>query len=409
MAGRFISTTYTNTVNGVTDFSKATLNNDFYYLNTQGRGTKVTFFNINTQKSTLDPGSKLIQSELGEQTPLRFDKINNLFIYNFNRNEINFNNDEFGLESAPITGESYILPNVIEPIDGSFFIVDHSENNFLYKVTDVDRDTLSNGHNVWKITWVLDRVTDKEILQNVVGEYEYIDAISGNNIKPVVESSKYKKAIKLENILESLSNYFKDLFYNEYTQTFGYKWYNEYNMYDPYIIEFIIKHKLLSGASEYMHIDHMCTLPATFGIDYTKSVFNAFEKRDKKLLLGCNRTAQANLITDATSIFATRYENYFCLDYNVINEANGPFNPRGIIPIMRDELVDNILNNFYYKPDDHDNAYKNIFVKFFNRNEILDIDLENLQYIQYSKSNECFYELIMIIYILQVTEKELLT
>jgi hypothetical protein len=100
---------------------------------------------------------------------------------------------------------------------------------------------------------------------------------------------------------------------------------------------------------------------------------------------------------------------YFCLDYNVIEEPNGPFNPRGIIPIMRDELVDEITNNIYYKPDEHDHAYRNIFTKYFNRNEILDIDLDNLNYMKFTMTNECFYELLFLIYILQATEKELLS
>jgi hypothetical protein len=138
-------------------------------------------------------------------------------------------------------------------------------------------------------------------------------------------------------------------------------------------------------------------------------VFHVLELRDKKKLFGSKRTAQANIIDDPTSLFKTRYEMYFCLDYNVIEEPNGPFNPRGIIPIMRDELVDEITNNIYYKQDEHDHAYRNIFTKFFNRNEILDIDIENLNYMKFTETNECFYELLFLIYILQATDKELLS
>ena len=409
MAGRFISTTYTDTVNGVTDINKATLNQDFYYLNSQGKGTKVTFFNINKEKSSLDPGSHLAYAELGDESPIRYDKINNVLIYQFNRNEINFNNEEFGLESADITGESYILPNTFEPVDGSFFIVDHAENKFLYKVIDVDRDTLSNGHNAWKISWKLDRISDKDILNNVVGEYEYYDAVSGNNIKPVVESTKFKKALKIENLLESLSEYFQDLFFSNAVQTFIYKWYNEANMYDPYAIEFIMRNKLLANASKYTYVNHACQLPKTFAFDYMSTVFHVIEEKNLKDLFGSKRTAQANIINDPTSLFSTRYENYFALDYNIILEPNGPYNPRGIIPIMRDEMVDRISRRLLYRPEDKDHAYRNIFVKYFNDIEITDQDIDSVNDMKFEYTNECFYETLFMIYILQSIEKQLLS
>ena len=409
MAGRFISTTYSDTVKGVTDINKATLNQDFYYLNSQGKGTKVTFFNINKEKSSLDPGSHLAYADIGDESPIRFDKINNVFLYQFNRNETNFNNDEFGLESAEITGESYILPNTFEPIDGSFFIVDHSNDKFLYKVTDVDRDTLSNGHNAWKFTWHLDRVTDKEILKNVVGEYEYYDAVSGNNLKPVVESTKFKKALELENILESLSEYFKDIFFSDKVQTFIYKWYNEANMYDPYAIEFIMRNRLLANASEYTYVNHACRLPKTFAYDYMSTIYHVIEEKKIDNIFGSKRTAQANLINDPTSLFSTRYEHYFALDYNVILEPNGPYNPRGIIPIMKDEMVERITRKLFYRPEDKEHAYRNIFVKYFNNMEILKEDIDSLDGMRFEFTNECFYETLFMIYILQDLEKQLLS
>ena len=89
------------------------------------------------------------------------------YIYQFNKAEFTYDNDEFGLGASTYEGESYILPNTVVPCDGDFFEVDHIEDStWLFKVTDCERDTLENGSNVWKIKWVLDRTSHIDIIKN---------------------------------------------------------------------------------------------------------------------------------------------------------------------------------------------------------------------------------------------------
>ena len=74
MAGRFTNTKYTKTVDSLVQATKGVLNNP-YYVFTDKKPTKVTYYRQNKTKTTLDPASGLNYSHVGEQSPIKFDKI----------------------------------------------------------------------------------------------------------------------------------------------------------------------------------------------------------------------------------------------------------------------------------------------------------------------------------------------
>ena len=311
MAGKFINTVYYDTQDSLVNMHEDLVQNPFYLFNDK-KGTKVTYYNINTEKTTLDPASKLAYTNLGEESPIRYNVIHDLYLYQFNKAELNFDNGEFGLESAPIEGESYILPNTIEPIEGDYFEVEHvKDNKWLFRVHDVQRDTLENGSNVYKISWKIDRTGNEEIVTNTVEEYKYVNTVEGTNLKAVVELTKYDIAKRLDDLSVSLGNYFRDLFYDKYVQTFIYKWYNEYNMYDPFAIEFIIRNKILSSIDDFIFVNHQTEIPTTFSIDYDKSIFRAFELQSIDKLKRCKCKSQADYIVEVLNKY-----NALTFDYN---------------------------------------------------------------------------------------------
>ena len=403
--GKFIDTKYFDGVDSLVNLNKDLVQNPFYQWNDK-KCTKVTYYNINKEKSTLDPGSRLAYDEGGEDSPIRYNKIEGFYLYNFPKIELNLENDDFGMTGQAIQGESYIMPNTIIPTENDWFTVDHiKDNDWLFKVTDVQRDTLENGSNVYKISWQLDRTSTEDVVNNVVEDYTFVNTVEGTNVKFIVKSDKYEKAKVFEEMATNLSNYFTDLFWSDRVQTFIYKWYNEYNMYDPFAIEFIIRNRLLVGADNYFHVQHQCQIPKTFSIDYNKSVYRAIELRDKEKLLLSNYRSQADYIEDLVGVFKTRYEMYWKLNYEVLLEENGPFNPRGIIPIMEQDLIDAIENN------DTENVFcfNKIIVKYFNKEEVTIEDLEGLDCIDLESAKVTYYTLLILIYILYFYTKSLLS
>ena len=407
MAGKFINTQYTDTVDNLVNMNHDLINNPFYLFNDK-KGTKVKYYNINQDKSTLDKGSKLSYTDLGSESPIRFNVIHDLFLYQFSKAELNFDVGDFGMSSNDITGESYILPNTINPTEGDFFEVDHiKDSTWLFKVTDVQRDTLDNGSNVFKITWLLDRTTNRDILNNVVEEYKYLFVQQGTNVKSIVKMEKYDIAAQLDNLATSLREYFTDLFYDEKVQTFIYTMYLDSKMYDPFIIEFINRNKLISTNGEYIYIDHKVPVNKTFAIDYEKSIYHAFELCNIDKLLYSTRISQARCIESQTSIFKSRYENYYELEYKVYSQDNNCFNPGGLIYAMDDDLVERIITNDKYT--EKVNLYKNIFIKYFNKEDLCKEDIENIHYFDICEVYSVFYYLLFLIFCIDNYTKSLLS
>lgn len=404
--GKFINTQYYDTVDTIVQMNTDLVQNPFYLFNDK-KCTKVKYYNINNEKTTLDPASKLSYTDLGEESPIRYNVVHDLYIYQFPKVELNFDAGEFGMENQPVQGESYILPNTIVPCDGDYFEVDHiHDSTWLFKVTDVQRDTLDNGSNVWKIGWALDRTSHKEIVDNVVDEYKYINVVEGTNIKSVVKLTNYELATLLEQTSANLANYFTDLFWVDRVQTFIYKWYNEYSMYDPFAIEFIIRNRILAGTDNYFHVQHQCSIPKTFSIDYNHSMYRAFELKDKKKLLTSAYKSQADYIDDLVGIFKTRYEMYWKLNYKCVLAENSPLNPKEIIPIISQDLMDAIQN------DDIDSVvcFERIIVKYFNDHDLTKDDLESLDCIDTSyDAKETYYTLLLCIFILDYYTQKLLS
>ena len=406
--GHIVTVKYTQTNDSFVNSSGVFLNNNFYSYNDK-KGLSVSYYNISNSDTSLDPASKLAYTDIGKDSPIRFNLIKGMYLYQFNKAELNFDNGEYGLESSAITGDSYILPNTIVPCDGDFFEVDHiKDSTWLFKVVDVQRDTLEDGSNMYKISWILDRTTNKDILKNIVKVFRYIDTMEGTNAKAVVEEEKYDIAKELDDLTVSFIQYFKDLFYSKAVQTFIYKWYNEYNMYDPFAIEFIIRNKLLNVQDGYTYVDHKMNPPRTFSIDYDKTIYRAFEDRDIKKLCSAQKQSQADFIDDITSIFSTRFEMYWSLNYKVIAEENGPLNPRGIIQIMDEDFEERILKN-----DKYDckcpYAYRNIIIKYFNNEGITSKDVENIDKIDLNSVKDIFYDCLYLIFCLDYYTKYLLS
>lgn len=409
--GKFINTQYSGAVDNLTDFHKDLLDQDFYQFTSNGqKPSKCTYYNLNKQESTLDPGSKLIYSEMGEDSPLRFDRIKNLYIYGMPRLEINLENGEYGMESSDLTGESYILPDQFTPTDNDFFSIYHTGKPWLFRVTDASMAMLKDGTQAWKINWELDRTTDREILKNIVKDFTFIEATPGTTTKRIIQDDNLELAKDIDNTAESVRNYFNDLFYSDKVQTYIYKFYTESRMYDPYAIEFIIRNKLMQASgSDYVYVEHQAPTNPHFAITYDRSIFKAFEMKDKDKFREYYYQAQADFIDDPKTIFSTRYEEYFMLNYNVVHAPNGPLNPRRIIPIIEEELIDRIEKEAYYDTqEEHERAYLNIIIKYFNNRDIVKEDYSYFDSLDYTPTYQLFYYLLFILFVLDYYTNKLL-
>lgn len=406
--GKFVNTQYKDTVKSLDGMAKDLLHNQYYRYNDRKAMTPSIYYNINKEATSLDSGAKIAYDELGDNSPIWFNRIEDLFLYGFPRIELDMENGDFGLESQPIQGECIILPNTITPCEGDFFEVPFIyDGPYLFKVVKVGRDTLENGANAFKVEFILDRTTNKDIKERISDQFIAIDTLDGTNNRTVIENKKYQLAKKIDDMCSNLKGYFTDLFFNRYVQTFIVEYNGEY-IYDPYLIEFLIRNEILSnGNDRYVSVSHQLAMPRTFAIDYDNCIFRAIETCSKEKMLVARNRWYTEAINNLASIFSTRYQTYYQTKY-VDNSMSTP----SIIAfsfgeVLSTSLIESIENDELSLPDDT-GRYKDIIIKYFASKDITEEDLDLIQSIEFSVGTEIYYTIPILIFCLESYIKKLL-
>lgn len=372
-----------------------------FYMYTEQKPTTVTYWNINATKTSLDPGIKQSYAEFGIESSYRYNKVNNFVLYGIPRIQLNFSITENGMEADPIEGEAIIIPNTIVPVVDDCFKINYlKEKGILFKVTKIDRDTMDNGANFYKISYILEETDEKyeKYLNSIMlaEEFEYIPGNVGTNFAALIKSSDKTNIERLTSLYETLQSYYVDLFYKPSIQTFTYL-YNDMWLYDPYIIEFMIRQGLFIKMGEFLYLDHLASLSSTFRIEYDSSIFRYVEKRNPRLKI-CSY--YPILITDVKCTMSDRLEPYYQLSNNKFNMDI--FNP--IININKD-LQDRIIQNLPYDENDPGSPiYRNIIINYMNTKgteyNITEKELDNLETLNYCYNKDLFYEIPLLMFVI---------
>ena len=396
MAGKFTNTTYGRTVDNLVKATKGVLKNP-YYVYTDKKPTKVTYYKQNLEKTTLDPDSGLNYAHIGEQSPIKFNKIEGFYLYGIDQITQNLDIGDFGLENDEITGQCIILPNTIEPTMGDYFRIPYLKEDILFRVNAVNDDTLDNGSNVYQIDYKLERVEDlKKIESQVVGTYKCIVNNIGTDFKCVIEDTSYQLIENLEGAMEDITAAYQ-IFFDSKVQNFIYL-YNGFHMYDPYLIEFMIRNKLMSYGADYVYVHHGASLSKTFGYDYTKTLYYILEHPEEIDTRTIFTTATAVGITDINSLMTTRQETYYQITYNDPNKINARIE---IFPI---EVIERCKSGELYKDTDtvEKQAY-NLMIAYFKK----DYDyikgnlIDMLRQMDYTDNIQYFYLIPINLFIIK--------
>ena len=411
-----INTSHSTMTQSVLDLQSDLVKNPFYLFNDK-KGTPVDYYNTNTSKSTLDPALKLHYSDYGDDSPIRYNLIKDLYIYGIDRIAMNLESGEYGMTSNEITGDATILPDTITPYPGDYFVINMTKQRYLFNVTSVSTDTFDNGGNYWRIEYRLKYLSDEDFKPLVEDEFNFVSGNVGTNYSPVLLKSKFDMLKILDDAAVNLKALFRGLYFNDKVQTYTFVHLyhlNELSMhanhfYDPYLMEFIIRHELLKDATgTYDFIDHKTYLRPEFNIKYNHSIWKVLETNEKDELPSCKHASSATYIDDPGTIFGTRYELYFEMTYAIPDAVAEIYAPA--IDIIPPEVIGHILEN---QPFDFDSRYGkyNLLVKYFNHNfDYKPEDIVPYERIQEGENNsENYFLLPMAIYIIEKYIKESMT
>jgi hypothetical protein len=163
--------------------------------------TKVVYYSINDPDTTTSLGFEDIYQVLGPNSPLRFDKIENMFIIGLTplapqegqASTTTVRN--YGLE-----GEGFIIPNTVMPKENDFFLINHIHMNHLFRVTQVTQDGL-NTDGSYRIAYKLfstNPIEINNIEKQIVGEYVMdLQTIGGEDLTPVIGKEDYELRSRL--------------------------------------------------------------------------------------------------------------------------------------------------------------------------------------------------------------------
>lgn len=394
--GKFTDTNYTNTVDKLISATKDAITNP-YYMYSDKKPTAVTYYAQNIEKSTLDEASGLNEAHIGKGSPIKFNKIENFFLYGIDRIGTETDLGEYGIEVSSIEGDAIILPNTITPREGDFFSIKYVKEDILFRVNNAVFDTLDTGANIWRIEYKFDQSNAKEKLdKQVVKNFKFLVNNVGTDFKALIQDSDFDLVERIEGIIEGLITYFENIFFDSRLQTFVFN-HDGWHMYDPFMIEFFIRNKVMNYGEEYLFVSHATSTNKTFGMDYRKTIFNMFETKDISRIKKVQHLATADLITDPNSLFVTRIEDYYSINYCDAMPYKTRFS---VIPT---DVLEHIEKNFPYSKGSK-NEFYNLWIAYFNNekdfvtSEFIDTALENTNYMDNLSS---FYGLAFSIYILE--------
>ena len=320
--------------------------------------TYVTYYHINNVNSITDSGLLNVERILGEDSPIRFQQIENFPIYGIETMKMDLSEEEEGL-TVSYDSEGTILPGTIEPLPNDLFVVSYLGNDYLFMVTSVEYGTIKSN-NYWKISYTLKSANHSEeiISSQILEKYNCIMDNIGTQDRCLVRSDIYEK-------IENLKSWYKKIM-RDYVITFYVKRYNSFMfdsgpiwIYDKYLTNFIHSNRLFVDDQNYkvMALSNE-DYSNTFHIQYENCIYRKIEEKDKAALNPIRHLEWS--ISYPDSIF-----NY----YKCNNVRSVFIIPTGEFEYLPDDLIGHIQNNELYE----DNILFNILIKYFN-NDLNDID-----------------------------------
>lgn len=353
-----------------------------------------TYYHINVNETTTDDGFRDIESIIGNKSPLRFQKITNFPIYNLEAVMLALEDSESGLDSN-YTGEACILPNTIKPLPNDFFLINHLNKSYIFRITEIGYDNI-RPDNYYKIGFRLEYLDDirAEELNNQVNDvFSCVLQNIGTENQCIIQEEYLNRIHEIDTMYNDMVQTYMTIFYNKIYNCFLGEYNGGMKIYDPFQAQFFNKHGLLNKKNDYSTI----VLSPAFNdnkrdIKYEKSIYRIFERRDVRLL--------------------TNFPYHLI---GGVSKTDSPFarwNDRSVlivdIPILKEEcecelFSNDILNTFKFNAPT-DSIYIEFMQKFIRNEEmsIYDIPLNlNEVLLSLNANEEVYFYTPILLYIIK--------
>lgn len=182
--------------------------------------TLVTYWNINDAETSTSLGMNTHYQILGVDSPLRFDKIENMVLLGFNQASPNDDKQVTGtsIRNYGVSGECYIIPGTIMPKENDMFIVNHLRMEHVFRVTQVTQDGLTTDGS-YRIAYSLYTTNPKEICflekQTVKLFVMDLQTVGGTDLTPVIGKQDYDHRHRLIKMVDDMVENYIARYYDE--------------------------------------------------------------------------------------------------------------------------------------------------------------------------------------------------
>lgn len=417
----FLQTADTMVDNSMQELANV-LNSKFTsYLQGNGTPVLVTYYNLDTNISTTELGSGTYDKRLGDNSPLRFNKILDFPVYGLK--EIIPSKDQLDGGLVDITvdnSEVIILPNSIKPNPLDHFVYHFLDGRSItFRVVDIEYSSIKSN-NYYKLSISLadinDDSTEDDLEDQTIKTYKTCLNIMGTNERCIVEDTVFETIESIEKIRKEMIQIYLDTFYEKKYNALVFRGHNGgYPLFDPYLTKFVVKNNVLdkSYSGDYIVlVDY--DMRYEVNKDYNKSIYHYLETRDN------NRMKRLSIMPAQFSTYDTNPFTYYgeevvfsmdlveYIDPRHLENAHGEGTPNSWCSneYIHTDLLHRIQNSQQWIDDLPDTSlqFANVIINFITKGNLHGLltnsIMEDLVEYEISYNWDDFIYVPMLIYIL---------
>lgn len=301
----------------------------------------VTYLPINHTMSRADVGTGGIDTEIGPTSPIRYNRINNLPVYNMPEIQPDITFDESGTDISIDLSGLALLPGTIKPTPGDYLILSFPGiREFLFRVTNIAYNTIqSNDFYVFDAD-VKDIGVDvlTRVLPQIVETYDTVFENIGTQDRCFIRTEDVVKANNLARIMGELEDFYKATFFNQECNAFILyrnpdEDYRSSWLYDPYLEKFILRSSIYyqKGDTAAFLLTPNDMLPIEFDYMFKRTLQYAVLNRTMDYICPFTYYYQSSNMKRCSPFFINDYAcntvNLFLTDHNLFPEPVPPIDP----------------------------------------------------------------------------------
>lgn len=250
----------------------------------------VTYYHLNQAMTRSDVGTGGVEKDIGDRSPLRFNKILDFPLYNIPELKPDLVYDETGYDIDLDMSDIVLLPNTIKPSPSDYVLIKFPGiKTYLFRVNSVGYNTVQSN-DFYTISMDVRYIgTDVDVVnidKQVVETYQTIFENIGTQDKCFIKSTDIDTVNSIVDLFYTMRQFYMDMFYKQdcnsfiYTSTQGTPCGGTLTIYDPYLEAFINKSNIFFDEnSEYaLVLTPNDILDVYFNDTFNRSVYNAVLK-----------------------------------------------------------------------------------------------------------------------------------